>query len=109
MYLNRKQLKDIKKDIQEQLNSGVNYEELYVKNWNYIGDAIYEGKERIFLDGRITTKELNNYDKHTKYTVTKTDQITFMVIEDNIISFSCTCELMDEYDDIHEAFIELNI
>ena len=58
--LNRKELKAIKKDIINQLQNGVEIEDIIVKNWYYIGDGCFESIEDIFFDGKITSNEIQD-------------------------------------------------
>lgn len=110
--ITRNELKVIKKDIAEQIKSGVASDELYIKNWITYGDNIYEGNNSSFkLDGKLTAKEIKSHmQEECTYKVYKMDDIIIAIDEDNSINFEVRAILIDEYDNMTDwEFVKLNI
>lgn len=101
MIKNRKELKAIKKDILEQLKSGISTSDLYIKDFCNYGDDFYspiDENNTCYFDGRLTKEEIDdeNYPK-----VDKKEGITIQVYQDEdtnefYIDFSIKVLLMDE-------------
>lgn len=117
MLFNRKELKEIKKDIMEQLKAKVAPTDLYIKgfyNTFNCNDIIqYDNRVKSVFTGKITKNELNktitNLD-YFDYKIYKTHDI-FITIDndDNEININVNVELMDKWDNIETNCITLNI
>lgn len=111
MLITRSQLKAIKKDITEQLKSGITVNDLYINNWITYGDNIFEGNsDKYIFDGKLTSKELKAHTKEDNYKACKINDIIIVINEDNSIDIEVRAILIDEYDNMTDwEFIKLNI
>lgn len=108
--LTRLELKKIKRDIMEQLKNDIEYDNLYIDGFVYIGDNIYISNdltiEKRFI-GNIKKSEIgeNGYKlvKYGNYEIQ-------IVIEDEQVDFYILCQLQDleGYDDF-KKWIKLDI
>lgn len=55
--VSRDQLKTLLKDIKEQLNSGIEVQDIYAKGFYYVGDNSFTNDDIIF-NGRVAKKEM---------------------------------------------------
>lgn len=86
--LDRKMLKGMKKDIEEQIKAGVEKEELFIESFYYIGDGIYEWNDAYKAEprfvGNITKKEkeANRIESFKKIKSQGNYKITIQVYDD---------------------------
>lgn len=116
MWFNRSQLKEMKKDILEQLEEGITGNDIYVKGFITYGEDIYEGmEEEAYFDGRITKKELNITGNDYEWKIYEKQGLVFEILEDENnkgkydVYFTVKVLKINEYDMIDSDFITLSI
>ena len=108
--LTRIELKKIKKDVMEQLKNDIEYDNLYIDGFVYIGDNIYISNdltiEKRFI-GNIKKSEIQKEGykllKYGNYEIQ-------IVVEDEQVDFYILCKLQDleGYEDL-DKWIKLDI
>ena len=108
--LTRLELKKIKRDVMEQLKNNIEYDNLYIDGFVYVGDNTYISNdltiEKRFI-GNVKKSEIRENDyKLVKYGNYELQ----IVVEDEQVDFYILCKLQDleGYEDL-EKWIKLDI
>lgn len=108
--LTRLELKKIKRDIMEQLRNYIEYDNLYIDGFIYIGDNIYIPND-LTIEKRFTGNVKKSEIQEKGYKLVKFGNYELqIVIEDNQVDFYILCKLEDleGYEDL-EKWIKLDI
>lgn len=108
--LTRIELKKIKRDIMEQIKNNIEYDNLYIDGFVYIGDNIYISND-LTIEKRFIGNVKKSEIREEGYKLLKFGNYEIqIVVEDEQIDFYILCKLQDleGYEDL-EKWIKLDI
>lgn len=108
--LTRLELKKIKKDVMEQLKNNIEYDNLYIDGFVYVGDFTYISND-LTVEKRFTGNVKKSEIQEEDYKLVKYGNYELqIVVEDKQIDFYILCKLEDltGYEDF-EKWIKLDI